>query len=241
VLNSHETVALSSVIHILAFSALPTLQSSVWEIIINGDIMEANVQYARVWTSIAVQLCLICSATILLTILNRRKSGLCDSPGGFAGLASLICDSETLLAELRSLPACATRKMVDAILFSKWLQLRHIAVLRQNGESEVVYQIVVSPDDAPVRLKVPSLPNRQSRFDAHPIAGFPTVCLVRAEPCLTLDYNFPGREFLPAFALGLPVSRLQPCRALQSLHVMLKAEMWWGDGKKTRHLYLLTL
>jgi len=33
----------------------------------------------------------------------------------------------------------------------------------------VVYQIVASPDDAPGRLKVPSLSNRQSRFDAHPI------------------------------------------------------------------------
>jgi len=70
VLNDHETGALSGVIHILAFSALPTLQSGLWEVIINGDIMDVNVQYARVWTSIAVQICLICSATILLTILN---------------------------------------------------------------------------------------------------------------------------------------------------------------------------
>lgn len=173
-------VTLSSLVHVISFSFIPSLASGMlritWPLPKQGEEAHAVVWIEKrvVHAALGASALLVVLATVLMVVLMRRTSGMISEPGGLAGLASLICDSENVLKIFRELPPCVSERKINATLEGKMFWLQYGTVYRENRAPELAYQIAVGVDERRYRIPIPP-PFRLYRILAHPLVDRKSV------------------------------------------------------------------
>ncbi|TFK42177.1 hypothetical protein BDQ12DRAFT_355224 [Crucibulum laeve] len=172
-------VALSSIIHLLVLSVIPTVHSSIIKIVWpgvrsaiggRGRIGLVTVNKGMLLAAVSLHGVVAVVAIMLVVVMVRRRTGLVSEPGGLAGLAALTSDSFEVRRLMERLPPCATQKTIDQLLGDRRFWLKHVVVSSSGRASQTAYQVVTTPETGKDDQIVLRNPEKQSRREAQPVS-----------------------------------------------------------------------
>jgi hypothetical protein len=172
--HNHWTVLIASGIYILAFSVVPTLTSSLWQLDWGRSSIDVMVDTSFIRGLQAVNAVIAALAVALGIVLFRRRSGLLKDISSATDLAGLVVDNPGVLQLLRQIPSYERSEVIKASL--SHLRFRFGYVRREDGV--ISAELVATPADSDSQTDGTStiLPTRDasryeaSHLDAHPLS-----------------------------------------------------------------------
>ena len=159
--DKHWLVSLSGIGHLLTLAGLPALAGQMWNVSWSiEDFATVKFQVAWLRSFQAVNGVLALELVLIAVMLQNRRTGLRRDPGGIANVASIVCQSQSVLGLLQRLPSYASHKHIETYLGQLHFYLKDTS----DGFAQIEVRLAADG-------KLPELPPDHyspSRREAHP-------------------------------------------------------------------------